>query len=489
MLTLSACGALAADDGFTTSYTYNYDYWGEILESPDAYRVATVLNSVNLGLDVTMRKPQSLFVIDNELYVADTGNNRIICIIRDGDEFKVDRIVSESSGAEPATFNGPSDVYVDDERNMYVADTNNQRVVMMDKNGQFVRAYTKPADATFDQSLNFLPNKITVDVAGRVYVLATNVNKGFIKYEADGTFTGYIGANKVTTTIGEYIWKTYFQTEAQRSQTENFVPTEYANLYMDDEGFIYAVTNVFSEYDLKSDAAKPIRRLNGIGNDILIKNDKYPPIGDLNWVEGSDDNGPSKFVDITVLDNDLYVAFDRIRGRLFGYDSQGVMLWAFGTNGNIDGAFTGAISVEHMGYDLLCLDQLENSITVFTPTQYGNMIYQAIDEYLRGDYEVSGETWEKVLQQNANYTSAFIGIGRSLMRQEKFSEAMEYFKMAHDRQNYGRAFKYFRKEWVEENVWWVLLILAAVILIPLVTGKIKKIKWEVNEHERAKIHG
>jgi len=194
-------------------------------------------------------------------------------------------------------------------------------------------------------------------------------------------------------------------------------------------------------------------------------------------------------VDITVLDNDLYVAFDKIRGRLFGYDSQGVMLWAFGTKGNIDGAFIGAISVEHMGYDLLCLDQLENSITVFTPTQYGNMIYQAIDEYLRGDYEVSGETWEKVLQQNANYTSAFIGIGRSLMRQEKFSEAMEYFKMAHDRQNYGRAFKYFRKEWVEKNVWWVLLILAAVILIPLVTGKIKKIKWEVNEHERAKIHG
>ena len=51
------------------------------------------------------------------------------------------------------------------------------------------------------------------------------------------------------------------------------------------------------------------------------------------------------------------------------------MLWAFGTRGNVEGAFTSAISLEHMGYDLFVLDQVENSITVFTPTEYGQMIY------------------------------------------------------------------------------------------------------------------
>jgi hypothetical protein len=122
-----------------------------------------------------------------------------------------------------------------------------------------------------------------VDVAGRLYVLAKNVNKGFMKYESDTSFAGYIGANAVKVNMADYIWKRYFMSKEQRAASESFVPTEYENLYIDEKGFIYATNTVFSEWELKSDAAKPIRRLNGIGNDILIKNDRYPPIGDLYW--------------------------------------------------------------------------------------------------------------------------------------------------------------------------------------------------------------
>ena len=270
-------------------------------------------------------------------------------------------------------------MFVDPEGNIYVADYGNQRVTKMDRDLNWLLDFTKPSDATFDQNLSFLPKKLAVDVAGRVYVLCQNVNKGLVKYEADGTFSGFIGANAVSITMGEYIWKRYFQTKEQRAQTASFVPTEYENIYIDKDGFIYATNTVFSEYDLKWDNAKPIRRLNSLGNDILIKNDRYPPIGDLYWVEGSIANGPSKFIDITVLDDDIYVVLDRVRGRLFGYDSQGVMLWAFGTKGNVEGAFTGAVSIEHMGTDLLVLDQLENSVTVFTTTEYGQTIYDATE--------------------------------------------------------------------------------------------------------------
>ena len=38
-----------------------------------------------------------------------------------------------------------------------------------------------------------------------------------------------------------------------------------------------------------------------------------------------------------------------------------------------------------------------------------------------------------------------------------------------------------------KNVWWILLILAGVIIIPLVIGKVKKTKWEVVMHEQSKI--
>lgn len=484
--------AAYADDGFSTSYTYIYDYWEDVQESPDAYRVATVIDTMTLGLEnlenIRINKAQSLYARGNLLYICDTNNNRILEIERKGEtQFVLRRIIREMSGAALNTFSTPYDVFVDPEGFIYVADYGNQRVAKMDGDLNWIQDFTKPSDATFDQSQSFLPKKIVVDVAGRVYANCQNINKGLVKYEADGTFSGFIGANAVSITMGEYIWKRYFQTKEQRAQTESFVPTEYENIYIDDEGFIYATNMVFSEYDLRWDKAKPIRRLNSLGSDILIKNDKLPPIGDQYWVEGSIANGPSKFIDITVLDDDIYVALDSTRGRLFGYDSQGVLLWAFGTKGNVEGAFTRAVSIEHMGRDLMVLDQQENSVTVFTTTEYGQTIYDASELYLNGDYDASADKWRDVLKMNANYPLAFRGIGRAVLRQNQYEEAMDYFKLAHDRENYGRAFKLYRKEWVEANIWWIITLVAAVLIIPLAIGRSRKLKWEVSEHERSKI--
>lgn len=479
--------AFASTDGHNSIYTYNYDYWDDYKETPDAYRVDQVLYSSTLGLETPMRRPQSLYVRDEEIFVCDTGNNRILQIHREGDAYTLVRIIDKIAGATPETFSAPSDVFVDEDGNFYIADTNNNRVVKADKDLNFVLAFTQPQDATFDQNLSFLPDKIVVDVSGRVYVLATNVNKGLVKFENDGTFTGFIGANPVVYTMWDYIWKNFFTTKAQRAQQASFVPTEYENICIDNEGFIYATNIVFSEYDLIWDNAKPIRKLNSIGNDILVKNDWYPPIGDLHWVEQSQEYGPSKFADITVFDNDIYVAFDKTRGRLFGYDPQGIMLWAFGTKGNSDGAFLSAASIESMGFDLFALDENECSITVFTPTEYGSLIYLASDQYLRGEYDESADTWREVLRLNANYNLAFIGIGRALMRQENYKEAMDYFKMAYDHENYGRAYRYYRKELVEENIVWAVAAIVIVLVVPLVVRQVKKMKMEVEAYERQKV--
>ena len=576
-----------AHDGFSTSYTYNYDYWGDIQASPDAYRVEKVIDSITLGLEnlenIRIKKAQSLFVIGNDMYICDTGNNRVIQTKKVRGEFQFVRLITTSIGTEkdfdiaedvytkvktyeglvkdvesaekklaeltdpkretaapaedieaaklevetltasrdeaqdiaveaqesareagcriwqyPAwqkdaggqvvsVLNTPNDIAVDSEGNLYIADTANNRVLKMDKDFNLIWEFTKPLDNTFDQRLEFQPKKVVVDVKGRVYALCANVNKGLAKFEEDGTFSGFIGANKVSVDMATYIFKRYFMTKEQRAASESFVPTEYENIYIDPDGFIYATNTIFSEYDLKSDAAKPIRRLNSLGDDILIKNDRYPPIGDIKFTEQNSKRTPSRLTDVTVLKNDIYVACDRTRGRLFGYDSQGVMLWAFGTKGNIEGAFTSAISVEHMGYDLMVLDQQENSVTVFTPTEYGMMIYNAIESYLDGRYDESAALWEDVMKMNANYPLAFRGIGRAILRQNDYEGAMEYFKMAHDQENYGRAFKLYRKEWIEKNIWWIVLILALLLIIPLARGRIKRLKWEVIAHEHSKV--
>lgn len=474
---LSVVGAAA--DGLDTCYTYTYDYWVDIRESPDAYRVRAVMNSSSLGLEVPIRNPKGLYVRGNNVYLCDTGNNRILEIAFAGGTYTLTRIIDRVYGADVETLNGPQDIFVDDIGQMYVCDTNNNRVVMMDRDQNFLMAYTKPTDETFDQSLSYLPAKLVVDVSGRVFALSTNVNKGLIKYEKDGTFTGFIGASKVKFNWVDYIWK-LLSTKEQRSKQEAFVPTEYDNIAMDRKGFIFAVTSTFAEEELLNGDAKVIRRLNAIGDDILVRNDRYYPSGDLDWTDEGDVSGPSKMTDITVLDNDIYIALDRVRGRLFGYDTQGIMLWAFGGVGNSDGYFLNPVALDHMGTDLLVLDANECSVTVFTTTEYGALIYAANERYIKGDYDGSAELWREVLRLNGNYNLGFIGIGRSLLRQEKYAEAMEYFRYPRNFQNYSEAFRLYRKEWVEQNIGWIFGLLVALTVTPLVIGKVRKIKAEVS---------
>ena len=488
LLLLPQCAG-AVTDGTASVYTYNFDYWGEIMESPDAYRVDETITSVTLGLDTPMNAPQSLYVNGERLYVVDRGNNRILELTRESETFSLVRIIDRVVGAEPETFNNPNDIAADQEGNLYVADTNNNRVIVMDRELNYIKSFTKPTDSTFDQNAEFLPSKLVVDSAGRVFVNATNVNKGLVKYEADGTFAGFIGANKVTYNMWDYIWKKFFSTKEQREQMASFVPTEYKNIYIDKDGFIYATNINFSEGDLLGDAAHPIRRLNSLGNDILIKNDRYPPIGDLYWSEGlavNDYHGPSKLYDITVLDNDIYVAVDRMRGRVFGYDSQGIMLWAFGTRGSAENSFNGAVSIEHMGKDLIVLDEFTARVTVFKPTEYGNLIYQASELYLNGEYDESAVTWKEIQKLNANYTLSYIGIGRAQMRQNDFSGAMENFKKAYSRVNFSKAYRYYRQEWMEKNILWVALALLVLVAFFAGRGFIRKKKWEVEAHDRSK---
>jgi len=59
--------------------------------------------------------------------------------------------------------------------------------------------------------------------------------------------------------------------------------------------------------------------------------------------------------------------------------------------------------------------------------------------------------------------------------------------MAYDRENYGRAYRYYRKEQVEKNIGWIVAAVAALLIVPPVVRSVKKMKWEVEEYERKKL--
>lgn len=466
-----------ADD---RSYTYNYDWWGDVQDSPDLYSVGKVLTSADLGLDVRLNSPEGMFVRGNMVYICDTGNNRIIEFERvSTEDFEVRRIYDSFNGdVENKTFASPSDIAVSEEGDIYIADKGNSRILKLDQDLNYLMQFDKPVDSSLDPEMNFTPNKIVIDTAGRVYCIATGINKGLIKYESDGTFSGFVGATKAKYDWVDYIWKK-FATQEQRAQMVSFVPTEYDNIFMDYEGFIYAVTSAVTRDTLRNDEAQAIRKLNLMGNDILVRNGEFDVYGDLYMGNGGGYEGPSYFTDVTAMDNDVYVCLDRNRGRIFGYNDQGKLVFACGGNGNMDGYFRRPSAIEHMGYDLLVMDSTDCSLTLFVPTEFGSLVYQAMDEFEAGDYDASGETWKEVMALNGNYDLAYIGIGRSLLRQEQYREAMDYFELKYDAENYSKAYKQYRKEWVEEHITIIIIVILAAFLIPLSIGRVKSIKHEM----------
>ena len=79
---LSPFADVHAEDGLENGYTYNYDYWEEIQYSPDAYSTVGVYTAAELGLDKNLNSPQGMCVQGKEVYICDTGNNRILQLNR-----------------------------------------------------------------------------------------------------------------------------------------------------------------------------------------------------------------------------------------------------------------------------------------------------------------------------------------------------------------------------------------------------------------------
>jgi tripartite motif-containing protein 71 len=85
---------------------------------------------------------------NGRIYVADTGNNRIVVFNRNG---RYIRQFGELGLAKPAPeevfswkpgrFNYPTDVATDDEGNVYVADFRNDQIQVFDPDGRFLRVF------------------------------------------------------------------------------------------------------------------------------------------------------------------------------------------------------------------------------------------------------------------------------------------------------------------------------------------------------------
>ncbi|ANY68659.1 hypothetical protein BBD42_20940 [Paenibacillus sp. BIHB 4019] len=459
LIGLSTGGAMvqAAED----AGSYHYSFWGNTVAAPAAYQATKLWNGESLGVG-PLKEPSDLHVTaDKQIYLLDTGNNRVVIL---NQQFQLVRIIASfvQKGKEE-TFQHPQGLFVTDENHVFIADTGHQRVVHLDQDDKLVKVIEAPKSELLQDGFKFEPIRVVADKAQRIYVMAAGVFDGFMEFNANGEFTSFIGANRVFFSPVEYFWK-MLSTQAQRSQMVMFTPTEFSNLDINDEGFLYA-TN--------SQSQNNVRKLNAQGSDILREEGYFPPEGDIRFTTA---DGPTRLVDIDVTDSEMYAILDANRGRIFTYNGDGHFMYVFGGLGNQLGEFHTPVAIERVGDDYLILDKALGEITVFQSTEYGRTLNEAVRSYYKGDEEQANTLFQQTINMNANLEFAYAGIGKALIRQGDYGEAMKYFKQSMDQRGYSKAFLLYRKQVLREHFTAIMTGILGLVLVALLMKKYRKKK-------------
>ena len=465
---LSDIGGTAVYAGENVPYeTYNYDYYEDIKYTPAAYVPDGTVTGDAIGCG-NFSSPQDLNTdADGNVYIADTGNNRIV--VTDAG-FRLKTVIEGflNDGKED-TFSSPNGVYISENGYLYVADTGNYRVVELDKDGNLIQIIENPQSDILGENYVFSPLKVAVDYADRIYVIAQNQFEGIMAFDAEGNFTGFTGTINVQITTAEIIWRK-LSTKAQRAKQQLFIPTEFTGMEIDADGFVYA-TNVDAEGE------QSVRRLNPSGEDVIQKG-AAGVSGDLTWRLTGDYSGASRITDVVVRDKGIYSIIDSTRGRIFTYDHEGNLLYIFGGIGSQEGTFDTPTAIDTIGDEIIVLDGSKNLVDKYRATNYGSLINQAVGLRYDGDEVSAVECWKEVLKLDSNFELAYVGIGKSYLAAGENKKAMECFKTGNNRQYYSIAYKRYRNEILKENLAGYLTGALILIILLILWNKIGKKKWK-----------
>ena len=446
-----------AEASAATPYNgYTWNSLGHDVRSINGYVYVDSIDGMDMGSG-PFKNPESIFVgADDSLYLVDTGNNRIVHMDRNHRLIKV--IGTEDKGK----LSGPKGVFVKEDGTVYVADTKNHRVAMFGEDGKFVKDFPTPTSDLLGKDFSYSPSKLIVDKRDYMFVVSDGNTQGLMQIDPRGDFRGFYGANHIG-----FSWKRLFTklvaSKEQKAQLSTVKPAEFSSVDQDQEGFIYSTT-------LGTDTNQ-VKRLSPVGVDTLNVGvqRKY---GDIF------DSGPFKvpsFISITVSKEGFITALDLQTSKVFQYDKLGNLLFAFGGLGEQDGLFVTPSSVDQTSDgNMYVADKGRNRIDRFRTTPFAELVHQASSLYVDGQYESSEQLWKKVLQFDANFDMAYLAIGKSLYKSERYKEAMDNFQLARDKVDYSAAFREYRKEYIREH--FALILISIIVFIALIRIFLLRIK-------------
>ena len=466
--------------------TYTYSINGDALYSPDAYSATGTYDYLAMGLDLNLDNPGDMVTDkNNNVYIADTNNNRIIVL---DPYYKLKFIITTFINAQGNNdaLAKPQGVFVTEE-SIWVCDTDKNRLVEFDLEGNFIRILDQPQSQLFDDDAVYKPVAMAIDQYGRIYVVSSTTYQGIIVMDNEGGFVGFIGAQAVTASAWEILWKR-FQTEEQKKQSQQKVSTEFNNIAITEDGFVYVTTSSIEEKSVRSAITgkqkngkyMPVKLLNPAGDEIMRRNGFWPPAGEIQFTTDTSQeySGVSTVTDVAVGPEKTWSIIDSKRNKIYTYDYNGNLLFAFGDKGAMLGSISNIEAVCYQGTNMLVLDKGTNSIVVYERTEYGDLLLTAIAAENSLDYDYAIKCWEAVLQRNSNFDAAYVGIGNAYFRNGEYEEALGYFEIAYDTEGWSNSYKEVRKNAMSD---WFLLIIGAIVALIVLIAKGFSVAAKINK--------
>lgn len=457
-----ALPGLATQTKPASSYQYSPD--NEVVSAVPAYAHERSLYAEDLEGVAALTNLRDAQVTPERVYIL-RGEELLIF----DHDFTLLQSLSEYTDTEgqQVKLAGGSGLAIGREGDFYISRADQGDILHFDAQGKLIRLIGRPDIKGFE-NVAYKPIKLAVDEAQRIYVIAQGMYEGIVELNPNGSFSRFFGVNRVQFSLWQYIWR-LFATREQLARQQLWLPTDFTNLDIDNRGFIFATSQ-----------GQQIKRLNARGENIMKEVDGNYPEGDFrfNRTGVGIPVGQSAFIAVDSNEYGVFICLDQTRSRVFGYNEEGRLLYILGGPGQREGLFRNPVDTDFVGERIMVLDALAQSIELYAPTTYGQAINNAVRLQYSFDYEQAAVHWREALALDHNFTLAYSGIGRSLLRNGQYEEALDYLQLGADRQYYSKAYEKVRdaqlKEWFVPAVAGLIGLIVVVKVIKAVRNRSRK---------------
>ncbi len=347
-------------------------------------------------IDLPLAAPEELFLApDGFLYIADTGNGRIV---------KLDKDFQIAAEFGKGLLKAPTGLFIDEDGVFYIADAGKNTIVILNPDGSLRAEFGRPAEPLFGKRREFLPRKLIVDARKNLYIVSEGSVDGLVMMNTNGNFIGYFGANQAQMSL-KMILQRMFLT---REQLEQFVKTEAAspsNLAIDRQSLIYTVT-----------ADAPTGSAASASSTSLAS---------TCWRASS---SSSTFRDLHVSGDGLLAAVDA-DGKIYEYTANGIVavrLWRQRYRRPAAGdAGKPRLHRRRAGDELYVLDKDKNAILIYRATAFASRVHEGVRLYMDGFYVEARPYFEDVLTYNGLFPMSYQGIADACYKQNDYPGALQ----------------------------------------------------------------